>query len=66
MDDARVLRLPKVLELTGLSRTTVWRMVKDQKFPAPVQLGARARGWRESEIQKWLRDLPGARPAPGT
>ena len=49
-----ILRLPAVLELTGLSRTTIWRMVKRGEFPQPVALGARARGWRASEVQEWM------------
>ena len=45
MDNSSIFRLPKVLEMTGLSRTTVWRYVKAGTFPAPLKLGPRAVGW---------------------
>ena len=64
MDEARILRLPEVLELTGLCRTTIWRMAKKGTFPPSMKLGARAVGWRASDIYKWLEDLPEACPAP--
>ena len=61
MDESRrILRLPKVLEMTGLSRTSVWRQVKAGTFPKPVKLGPRAVGWLASKIDKWLRNRPEA------
>jgi prophage regulatory protein len=50
----RFLRLPAVLLATGLSRTTVYRMVAAHTFPAPVRLGQRAVGWREEDIRQWM------------
>ena len=47
----RILRIPEVVEITGLSRTTIWRRVKSEDFPAPVRLGSmatRSVGWPES------------------
>ena len=64
MDDDRILRIQEVLKLTGLCRTTLWRLVKDHKFPEPRKLGPRAIGWRSSEIHEWIRDLPGAGQKP--
>ena len=49
-----ILRLPSVLERTGLSRSTVYLMVSKGKFPAPVSLGERAVGWVESQVDNWL------------
>jgi prophage regulatory protein len=50
----RFLRLPTVLLLTGLSRTTVYRMVMADTFPAPVRLGKRAVGWRDEDVRQWM------------
>ena len=53
----RILRIPEVVEITGLSRTTIWRRVKSGDFPAPVRLGSlatRSIGWRESQIREWI------------
>jgi len=50
----RIIRLKQVLELTGLGRSTVYKLEADQKFPKRVQLGARAVGWIQHEIEGWL------------
>ena len=52
------LRLPRVQTLTGLSRSTLWRMVKEGTFPKPLRLGKKAIGWRESDILNWLETRP--------
>ena len=53
-----IWRMRSILEVTGLSRTTVWRRVRDGSFPAPVKLGeppSRAVGWRIVDVEEWLR-----------
>ena len=49
-----ILRLPKVKERTGLSRSTIYLKIARNEFPSGVSLGARARGWLESEISEWI------------
>ena len=56
--EKRILRMPEVLELTGLCRTSIWRKVKAGTFPQRVKLGARAVGWRASDVEEWLESLP--------
>jgi predicted DNA-binding transcriptional regulator AlpA len=36
----RFLRLPEVKQLTGLSRSSLYRMISESRFPAPVALCA--------------------------
>lgn len=55
-----ILRMPSVLKLTGLSRTTIWRMAKTGTFPAPVRLSKRAVGWRSTDVEAWVRSRPAA------
>ena len=50
----KILRLPIVLDRTGLSRSTVYLRVSEGKFPRPVSLGARAVGWIEAEVEEWI------------
>ena len=57
----RILRIPEVVEVTGLSRTTIWRRVKSGDFPPPVRLGSlatRSVGWPESKVEGWLDSRP--------
>ena len=64
-----ILRLPDVKERTGLSRSSIYKLVAEGTFPRPVHLGPRAVGWVESEIEDWLtaridlRDVGTARPS---
>ena len=50
----RLITLPRVRERIPLDRTTIWKMVRDDKFPKPVDLGIRRLAWRESDINAWI------------
>ena len=57
----RIMRITEVADITGLSRTTVWRRVRSGDFPPPVKLGgptSRSVGWRKEEIEKWIKGRP--------
>lgn len=55
----RVLaRLPTVLEMTGLGRSTIYRWIAAGSFPPPVRLGPRAVAWRWSDLDEWTRSRP--------
>ena len=51
----RIVRLPAVQARTGLGRSTIYVRLAEGSFPRPVQLGARAVGWIESEVDEWIR-----------
>ncbi len=50
----KALRWPKIHELTGMSRTTVWRLETQGKFPRRRRLTGNAVAWIEDEILDWL------------
>jgi prophage regulatory protein len=50
----RILRRPEVLRLTGISDTTLWRVMRREGFPKPIRLSTRACGWRESSVRECL------------
>jgi prophage regulatory protein len=54
----RILRVHQVLERTGLSRTTIWRLERTNQFPKHCLISARAIGWRESDVARWIEDRP--------
>lgn len=54
--DIKFLREPQMCALTGLSKSTRWRLEKLGKFPNRRQISMRAVGWLDSEIIKWIRD----------
>jgi prophage regulatory protein len=54
----RILRLPAVITRVGRSRSSIYSMMADGKFPRALSLGGpRAIGWDESDIDDWLAGL---------
>jgi prophage regulatory protein len=49
-----ILRRKQVEKRTGLSRSTIYLRIQEGTFPRPINLGARAVGWLENEIEAWL------------
>lgn len=49
-----LLRIQTVTALTGLSVSTIYRMVASKQFPEPRKLGARCTRWRAGDVTAWL------------
>ena len=58
INEYRLLMLPEVCAITGLSRNTILRLVKAKLFPPPIRIGPRAVAWRWSDIRAWLESRP--------
>lgn len=54
----QIIRSSDITRLTGLSRTTLWRLERLGKFPARVRLGVNSVGWRSDEIESWIDHRP--------
>ena len=54
----RILRLPEVISITGVSRSSIYKWVDEGAFPRPKQLGARAIGWDSRELTDWMDKRP--------
>lgn len=48
------LRLPAVQARVPYSRSAIYAMVAEGRFPAPVRLGDRAVAWLSSEVSQWI------------
>lgn len=55
---ARLLRLPQVLEIVPVSKSTWWSWVADKKAPASIKLG-RCTCWRQSDILEFIEKQNG-------
>jgi prophage regulatory protein len=56
----RLLTVPAVVDLTSLSKATVYRKVADGSFPAPLKIGKSRVAWREQDIADWVARQPRA------
>lgn len=50
------MRMPDVINMTGLPRTTIYLKIKKNEFPQQVQISSRSVAWIESEIQSWINN----------
>lgn len=53
-----ILRAKDVVQLTGLSRVSIWRYERAGQFPPRIQLGPNSVGWIEEEVLDWIETRP--------
>ena len=46
--------MPGLSRLLGLSKATIYRLLKRNRFPKSIKLGPRAVGWRLKDIDEWI------------
>ncbi len=52
----RFIKLPQVISITGLSRSSIYLAISEGRFPQQVPLGARSVVWLESEVQEFMQN----------
>jgi prophage regulatory protein len=57
----RAIRVGQLCEKTGLSESSIWRLVRLRQFPQPVKLSPGCTAWFEHEIDEWLDGKGSAR-----
>lgn len=50
----KIIKLPDVMEVTALSRSSIYAFINEGTFPKPIPLGARGVGWINDEISEWI------------
>jgi len=56
LETDRLMRMPDVINMTGLPRSTIYLKMKQNEFPQQVQISSRSVAWIESEIQSWINN----------
>jgi len=56
----RLIRRPEVQRLTGLSRSSLYRLIAEGRFPASIQLSEKSVAWLASEVDGWIAERVGA------
>ena len=56
----KILRLPQVVARIGLSKNSIYRLIRQGEFPRPLQLTPNTVGWRVDEVDKWADARPRA------
>jgi prophage regulatory protein len=67
-EQLRMIRFPEIRALLGLSTTSIYRLIQNGEFPAPIKLG-KSSVWRKGDILTYLDQLsapwPGGFPTSG-
>jgi prophage regulatory protein len=51
------LRIGDVQAATGLGRSTIYRLIEQKRFPAPIKiLGRQTSAWLASEVTAWQQE----------
>lgn len=53
----RYMRLPEVMRVTGMCRSTIYDKMAAGTFPQRVRLSINCVAWRESQVSQWM-DAP--------
>ncbi|MCS4496148.1 AlpA family transcriptional regulator [Pantoea sp. B623] len=57
----RFMRLPEVIHVCGLSRSTIYDLISRDAFPAQISLGGKNVAWAASEVNAWMNERIAAR-----
>ena len=52
--NVKFLRLHSVIDLTGLSKSSIYKQINEGTFPEQVRIGGRAVAWLDLEIDDWM------------
>ena len=55
-----LLTIKQVQDAVQLTRSSLYRLMKEGRFPIPVKVSARANRWRSDELAAWLDARPRA------
>jgi prophage regulatory protein len=52
----KLLKMPEVRTITGLSKSHLYALAQNGEFPKPVKLSERSSAWVESEVDSWIEE----------
>ena len=52
--NTKLIKLRAVKDWTGLSRSSIYAMMKNGDFPQSISIGARAIAWADTDVQAWI------------
>ena len=53
-NEFKLVRLKGVMEITTLSKSTIYRRIKSKKFPQPLNLGGNIAAWKMSDVHQFV------------
>ena len=59
MKNTKLMRLPEVINATGMGRSTIYARIQATQFPRPITLNPNGRGavaWLSTDVDKWINE----------
>jgi prophage regulatory protein len=50
----RLIRKPEVLSITGLSSSSLYRLMEQGNFPPSILISERSVAWKYLDVQRWI------------
>ena len=63
--EERLLTIDQVMELTAMSRASIYTEMRYRTLPRPIRVGAKGVRWRYSELLAWMNSLEKVPPDVG-
>lgn len=51
-----LIKRPQVQAITALCRSSIYRLIAENKFPKPIKTGTRSVAWIEAEVIAWVEN----------
>lgn len=51
----KIIRMPELERRVGLRKSAIYGLIRRGEFPLQIRLGENAVGWRDSDIDEWIR-----------
>ena len=55
----KLLRIKHVSDITGLSNSSIYKQMREGRFPKSISITKRAKGWREDVVLSWVDSVSG-------
>lgn len=55
---SRIIKLCEVIQLTSMSRSSIYRAMAEDNFPLPIKLTSRSIGWPLASVEDWIANRP--------
>ena len=50
----KLIRLPELMAITSMKKSTIYDMQRAQKFPQSLRLSRRCVAWKSTDVQNWI------------
>ncbi|MGN6156264.1 MAG: helix-turn-helix transcriptional regulator [Sphingomicrobium sp.] len=57
-EDRKIYKLPDLIRLYPVSRSSIYRAMENDDFPQPIKLTGRSVGWWRHQVEEWFANRP--------